>query len=134
MDIQSHIVHLQVTLVIDRLSREQLAEVGKRLQSLPAMPKIRLVKQVPFFPAQFYGPSDTSKLERKMLREATPALLEALDRVGVRATYQVVRGSHPSQLSAKGRVIIQTMIEFTKWFASLEALIEMQIGAEVANC
>lgn len=133
MNTLNYITCLPVTLVINRFSKEQLIEIGKQLQSLLVLPKIKLVKQVPFFPAQFYRISDTVRLERKMLQEANHALLEALDRIKVRATYQVVRGSHPSQLSKKGGVIIQTMIEFTKWFISLEASIETHSVAIAVN-
>lgn len=133
MDINNNTGHLPVILVINRFPTQQLAEIGKQLQSLPVLPSMKLVKQVPFFPAQFYGVSDASHLEREMLQEATHTLLETLDRVGIHATYQVVRG-HPSQLSARGGLVIQTMTEFTRWFAALEVSIEAHAAVMVANC
>lgn len=49
------IFNLPVTLVIDRFSSKQLWEIGQQLQSLTSLPAITLLKQVSFFPAQFYG-------------------------------------------------------------------------------
>ena len=111
------IFNVPVTLVIDRFSSKQLREVGQQLQSLTLLPAITLVKQVPFFPAQFYGIPDSVALEKQVIQEATRTLFEALEILGVRATYQIVRGSNPSKLASRGGVVIQTMAQFNGWLA-----------------
>lgn len=108
--------------------------MGKRLQSLSVLPPIKLIKQVPFFSAQLYGISDTSYLERKTRQEATLTLLEALDKLGMRATYQIVCGSNPSQLPANIGMVIRTMTEFTSWFALLEISMEPYSTTALVDC
>ena len=109
------IFNAPVTFVIDRFSSKQLLEMGEQLQSLTLLPAITLVKQVPFFPAQFYGIADSVYLEKQVIQEAKRTLLEALDLLGVRATYEIVRGSNPSRLASRGGIVIQTMAEFNAW-------------------
>ena len=134
MDAMNSDAYLPVTLVINQFSMQELAKMGKRLQLLSVLPPIKLVKQVPFFPVQFYGISDTSYVERKTLQEATLTLLEALDKLGVRATYQIVRGSNPSQLSAEIGIVIRTMAEFARWFALLETSMEAYTATALVDC
>ena len=126
--------HLPLILVVNRFSSQQLATIGQQLQRLPRIPAIKLVKQVPLFPAQFYGLSDASRLERELIQEATQDLLAALDKLGVQATYQVIRGSHPSQLSLKNTQVIQSMADFTQWFSALEASMEVRAATVMATC
>ena len=112
MDTMNFAARLPVTLVINRFSMQELAQMGKQLQSLHGLPPIKLVKQVPFFPVKFYDISDMPHLERKMLQEATLTLLEALDTLGVRAMYQVVRGSNPSRLHPVPVFVSNSYISF----------------------
>lgn len=111
------VFNVPVTLVVDRFSSKQLLEMSQQLQSLTLLPAITLVKQVPFFLAQFYRIADAVSLEKQVIQEATRTLLEALDILGVRANYQIVRGSNPSQLASRGGVVIQTMAQFNGWLA-----------------
>lgn len=133
MDKNHQYTHLPIILVVNRFSSQQLARIGQQLQGLPSVPAIKLVKQVPLFPAQFYGLSDASRLERELIQEATQDLLAGLEQLGVRATYQLIRGSHPSQLSLKNTRVIQSMAEFTQWFATLEAEKRVPLEAAVLN-
>lgn len=127
------IFNLPLTLVIDRFSSKQLIEMGEQLQSITVLPSITLVKQVPFFPAQFYGISESLSLEKQVIQEATRKLLEALEIVGVRATYQIIRGSNPSVLASREGTVIQTMAQFNAWLALMEAPEKSHSVAAVVN-
>lgn len=118
------VLRLPVTWVIDRFASQQLAEVGQQLQSLTTLPAITLVKQVPFFSAQFYVIPDVLSLEKQVIREATRVLSETLKIMGIRATYKVIRGSNPSQLSLRKGIVIQTMADVNTWLALLEESVE----------
>lgn len=131
----NYIFNVPVSLVIDRFSSKQLAEAGKLLRSLSSLPAITLVKRVPFFPAQFYGVPDSLYLERQVIQQATLTLLDALEILGVRASYKIVRGSNPSRLSLRDGMVIQTMAELKTWLASLENLPGLRaVAAVTASC